>query len=121
MLQQAANFLKGVGNQLSWKSVAVAPVREILRQSVQVVHVFREILRDMRLQNLENTALLMCTPGNSPSKAHDRTDACLRKNGPFDIDLVGFEPRPQVPRNDAANFRRLCVTNSIFQSGESLA
>jgi len=33
------------------------PIPEVLRQLLQIVHVFREIIGDMRLKHFENAAL----------------------------------------------------------------
>ena len=55
-MQQTPDFLKGIREKMCRKSVVPLPVREVLGQSLQVVHVLGKVFRDMGFQNFENAA-----------------------------------------------------------------
>jgi hypothetical protein len=49
VLEQASNFPKRIGDQMSRKSVTTVPITEIFREAIEIVHVFSEIFGDVRL------------------------------------------------------------------------
>ena len=59
------------------KIVIPLPIREVLGQSLQVVHVLGKVFRDVGFQNFENAAFTPSTDGIAPGEAHHRADAGL--------------------------------------------
>jgi hypothetical protein len=72
------------------KSVGMMTVPKIFRQPLQVIHVFREILGDMWLQNLENAALATSARRVSPGEADHRAHTGFREDGRFDLTAKVF-------------------------------
>src|SRR5208283_2630000 len=92
--EQAPHFMESVGDKMSGKSVPVVPVSKVLGQSLEIVHVFGEVLGDMRLQHFENSALTPPGFRISPTEAHDRADARFREYGRCYLDGVGLDLLP---------------------------
>src|ERR1700690_1794690 len=97
------------------------PVAEVLRQTLQIVHVLRKVLRDVRLQNFENSPLPLSALRVAPGEAHHRADAGLRENSRSDLYGIFLDSRPQLLSNDRAYILRPDIANSIFQPGERIA
>ncbi len=113
--EQAPDFLESIGEQLRGKSVIVLPVAEVLRQPLQIVHVFREILGDVRLQNFENSSLPLSALRATPGKAHHCADTGLRENRRRDLHVVFINSRAQLSSDDRDHILGPDIANSIFQ------
>lgn len=68
----------------------MVPVAEVLRQTLQVIHIFREVIRDVRFQDFENAPLPASTLRISPREADHRANAGLGKHARFDFHPVSF-------------------------------
>ena len=97
------------------------PVCEVLGQPLEIVHVFREVLGDMRLENFENTVLTPPGVGISPRKANHRAHAGLGKNLRSDLDAEPLDRPRSVPFNNGADVLRPDIANSVFQLGQRLS
>ena len=96
-------------------------VREMMRQSLQVIHVFGEVFGDVRLQDFEDAALTPPTLGIAPREAQHRAHARLGEDFAFDTNIVGLHPFTKIALNDLADFFRFYIANPVFQTRQRIA
>ncbi len=74
-----------------------------------------KILRDVRLQNFENSAFAFSALRITPGEAYDGADTSLRENCGRDLHIKFLDSRPQLSSNDRAYILRPDIANSIFE------
>src|SRR5579871_477727 len=120
LAQQPANFLKRVRNKMCREAVRMMAIAKILRQPLQVIHVFREVFRDVWFQNLEDTSLAPLRFRVEPGKTNHRTHAGFLENATRNLDRELPYLLSHFPLYDRANILGAHVADSVFQTGERL-
>ena len=117
MTKQAPDFSKSLWDEVSRTCVGVVPLSEVLGQPLEIVHVFGKVVRDMRLQHLEDAALASSGFRISPGEPHNRAHTGLRKNLRRDFDGEAVELRSEILLDNGAYVFWSDVANTVFQLG----
>ena len=121
MPKQAANLLESVRNQVSRKAIRMMPVSEVLRESLQIVHVLGKISRDVGLQNLKHSAFSQARLRILPRETDHCTDTGLLENVGGDFHLVSLCFGPKRFQNYGPNVFGPHVSYPVFQPRKRLA
>jgi hypothetical protein len=115
--QQSAHFIKRVGDQMGGETVAMMPVAEVTCQPLKIIHVFGEVLGNVRLQYLEDAALAASRIRIAPREAHHGTHTCFFQYRARDLDVIGLNLRTQFLLYDRADIIRVHVADAVLQFG----